>query len=171
MESRAICTVCQKGWTEDSFPEDSDIIAWANFEKDNIFEYGISGSFKLLSDRKFAEGDLLCNNCLKTFQHEPYLGVTCPVCQKSYQQYFTNMGFDCSADIMEDHIDCGYGSKYDSDRIAFVSERPAHLKLKTIICDFCIDKLIEAGVCQKPDWEEPSTTDIPLRAGNPPSQK
>lgn len=152
------CSNCHQSWNQDEFP-DGDVQAWAVFENNNIFTYVI-WQFKLLSDKTFVKNDVLCNKCLKTMKYEEYLGVTCSNCKKQYQSYFSDcMGYGCSADVHQDHIDCGYGSKYDDDQIKFIQEPPAWPTTnpttgRPVICDECITDLIQRGICQAPKTDD-----------------
>lgn len=152
MNQETRCSNCHRSREEDDFPK-GDLEGWAVFDNDdNVFSYILAGQFKLLSSKKFLKGDVLCNHCLWIMDYKEHLSVTCSNCKKQYMSYCDDsMGYGCSADICENHIDCGFGSAYDDDRLRFTSERPAHLTPGTIICDECIAALIQSGICQAPD--------------------
>ncbi len=153
------CTKCSKKWKDDQFPEGSDVLAWAMVRSKNTFDYGINGSFKLINPQTFGIADeklqdaLVCNGCLSTMSYEPLINIECDVCHKTFGNNDCEAGDGCAARVYDDHISGGYGSKHDSfghdDDIPFTNyERPAWLAYKSMICDGCIDSLLERGICQ-----------------------
>lgn len=151
------CTKCNVFWENAKFPKNSDVMCWANFSANNIFDYGLAGQFKLLSENdKFKNGDYLCNDCLKSMKYEAYLGTECEICHNKYPSLGYGMaGSHCAAWIYDTVISGGYGSKYDSmserENVRFKKERPKHLPFGSLICDPCIDKLIHEDVCLYPE--------------------
>src|SRR5690348_12613748 len=95
------CSNCQGEWVQEKFPSGNNIQTRAVFiDNNNTFEYGISGQYKLISEKIFQENDCLCNTCLEGMKYEEYLGVTCPYCKKAYQSLDDDdMGTGCSATI------------------------------------------------------------------------
>lgn len=76
---------------------------------------------------------------------------SCDFCKKIFEEIFedsTNQAIGCAAEVYETHIRGNYGSiKYDDHRIDFVSGVPKELKLGNVVCDECICRLIEKGIC------------------------
>jgi len=161
----SVCTACQKSWLEDSVPE-ANLHCWASFSENNVFDYGLAGQYKLLSDKVFSKGDTLCNQCLKTFKSKVHLSVSCSLCQKSHQSLFGQLGYGCDGDIYQNSICCGFGSKYDMLFVEFVQNSsesfklPDNLKNGDIICDLCIDQYLKSGICRIPDSNTDSTVSI-----------
>lgn len=76
----------------------------------------------------------------------------CNLCKKIFEELFensSNQAFDCAAEVYKTHIRGYYGSRYDDCRINFVGGMPNELKLGNIVCDECINELIEKGICVK----------------------
>jgi len=114
----------------------------------------------LVKSTKISEQD---NTCPETF--------SCKLCNKVFEELFphsSNQADGCAAQVYETHIRGYYGSKkYDDCRINFTNglasikiltdfEEPLasnksvdsrELKIGDIVCDDCIDKLIEKGIC------------------------
>lgn len=127
---------------------------WANFDSDNVFMLGGLIEYKLTSNNyNVKKGDSICNDCIKSIEYQPYLGIECDICHKKFISLGNGMeGHGCAARINDTSICCGYGSKFDSDdeSIKFVSERPNYLPYESLICDICIDELIKNGTCLPP---------------------
>lgn len=139
----------------------SDNMSWAIFFQDNIFSYGSSGEFKLISDNfHFKRRDRLCSNCLKSMKYEEYLGVECEVCHNKYKSLISghhNFGHTCSAMINDTSICASYGSNYEEQKVKFVTGRSVDLEFGAICCDNCISRLISDGICFLPkDKSEPN---------------
>lgn len=77
----------------------------------------------------------------------------CHSCNKTFEELFTcssNQALGCAAEVYETYIRGYYGSrKYDDHRIDFMENVQNDLKPGDIICDDCIDELIERGICAK----------------------
>lgn len=150
------CSQCKIMWKDAIFPKDTDVMSWAYFKSDNIFEYGWLGQFKITSENvNFKKGDHICNDCLKTIKYENNLTIECEICHKKYRSLGHGMkGDGCAAYIYDTIISGGFGSKYDSmsdsEAVRFKIERPKNLLHGALICDNCIDELIENGTCLKP---------------------
>lgn len=152
------CSKCNINWNDAKFPSDSSVLCWAKFRTDNIFSYGLAGEFKITSNNNcnFKNGDNICNDCLKSINYEKYLGTECDICHNKYPSMGLYMeGDNCASRIFDTIISGGYGSKYDSfserECVRFASERPKELPHGALICDVCIDKLIENGTCLEPE--------------------
>jgi hypothetical protein len=160
MEATPKCSQCHKQWSNNDtteFPDDQVVLAWAEFLSPTIFNYGLSGTFQLTegSVKSDEYPVAVCNSCLKAFQYEPYLNVTCGNCHEKYQGLFpslsTDQGYKCSASVNEIGIRGEYGScKYDDEVLKWthgiIPDSMRHVKN---ICDKCITTLIEQKVVER----------------------
>lgn len=128
------------------------IITVTKMLDDQRFVYGISGVFKFKEKLNLGKGDSVCNICLKKHEFEPYKSVECDLCKNKFQPCWESKtesvresGFGCAADVYYHegklHLYCGWGSKHDME----IYEVKTTIPEKSLICDVCVDKLIERG--------------------------
>jgi hypothetical protein len=153
------CCKCKIKWANAKFPKKTDVMSWCKFVSSDIFEYGLVGQFKVKSkNNNFNKGDYLCNNCLKSLKYVPFLSIECDICHKKYQSLGNDMeGDGCAAYVRDNIIEGGYGSGYDScstiECIRFLTKRPENIPNNALICDNCIDILIDNGTCLDPETQ------------------
>ena len=86
--------------------------------------------------------------------------IECQSCHQSYPAEFEgcSYGKGCGANVYDSHISCESRSSYchevmyddlDSNKVMFVTERPAKLQYRSIICDQCIGQLMTDGLCHQ----------------------
>ncbi len=157
------CVKCKRCWDEDVFPEGEDEKAWACLTGNSTFSYGRMKRFKFIENYEFDMG-YICNECLKGMKYEELNMINCDMCNMQYVHIFgTNDGFGCNADIKNNSIRIGYGSRFDyrsrdmmTDldnmiKVKFVNGRPESLKIGWNICDNCVQHLIDTTVCHYPE--------------------
>lgn len=83
------------------------------------------------------ENKVKCNSCNTEFDSM----------YQVQQNYVCMQANDCASDIRFDinEIHCDYGSRYDCNVYEFIKGEVPDWIEKGVICDICIEKLIDAG--------------------------
>ncbi|AGF85639.1 hypothetical protein QJ854_gp143 [Moumouvirus goulette] len=127
--------------------------SWARIINSKTFSYGLSGSY-ILTNGQFNTTGCICQNCLKKYEFEPYLSVECNKCKNRFQSCVpdsTTQGLNCASTVYDTYIIGFYGSsKYDEEKILFVTERPKNIGYRWTLCDSCITDLIKSDICLPP---------------------
>lgn len=160
------CFLCQGNCEAEN--DEHSMIVWGRLLETDKVEIGMQGIFDikncpLTAKKKLETFDktqiipyygTVCMHCLKEFELVPNLSVECSNCKKQFQQLFSECATQadgCAAVVKEDRIVGHYGSKFDSmspyEDVTFVSKRPENLQLDSTICDECIQKFIDDGIC------------------------
>ncbi len=143
------CVLCSRQWTVDAFSE-GPMQAWGTVVDKNVFCYGLAGCYEIINPTVDVFSGQICNTCLKDISYQEHFGIACDQCHQQFQgadDRNDKQGFGCSSEVDETRIYCGWGSKYDSERITFVTKRPDDIQVGSHLCDTCITKFIEDGVC------------------------
>lgn len=147
------CSLCSCKWKDNKFPDDS--LSWAYMWGKNMFSYK-NDIFEIETKIDISEEGQICNNCLGELEYKPYLSVKCGVCHNKFKALYDcmiNQADGCSSYVYDNGINCGYGSLLDGSYIKFVTERPKELCYGSSVCDLCIQKLIDDGICCKDEDE------------------
>ncbi len=150
-----LCNLCQKTHLDDEQP-DGSIPAWAKIVRKGIFEYFGFGVFEFVdSVPEVAELEVgcLCVDCLKEIKCKKYIGAKCSLCSKKFHNtYFPSssdlkLGYGCASKVDKKEIKTFSNSKYSHGKLLFLNDKPSYIEMGNIICDCCIDGLIEEEIC------------------------
>jgi len=113
---------------------------------------------KLSELDQFQEGDQVCIDCINQLEYKKCLSSICYMCKINYKSVHngTLQGNKCSSTVTDEYIIGSYGSYlYDGEKVIYKNRKPSYLKYGSNVCDSCITKLINDGVCILPirDYE------------------
>jgi hypothetical protein len=133
----------------------SAVKSWARFHSPTLFYYGMGGAFQTKGPVSFNTNNvdnwIVCDDCLKNIEYEPYKSIKCGLCNESFTALFDegDQGDGCASSITEKGIYCHYGSCKDEDKFTWTDGiMPKEFRNIKNICDTCIDKLVEKKVIE-----------------------
>lgn len=147
------CCLCKKDFkqNEDNWGENGRII------NDKMFKIGFDNIYKITDNKVLKERGIFCSSCLMTLNYKQYFGSKCSVCKKKYA--CDEYGYSkepCKWIIFDkviskhdiNHFENSNYFRKENEILEFVNERPKNFKFKKLICNFCVDKLIEEKIVQ-----------------------
>lgn len=115
----------------------------------NILCMGVGELYRVIDqDIPFDIGKI-CDNCLENYKYEPLETVNCHNCSKKYKTLWSidsDSGDTCEANVYDNYIMGGYYSCCDNIQLWYVDHKPDYLQLGSIICDECINHLIDEKI-------------------------
>ena len=149
------CYVCKTSTQINStynwytYVDTNRVVSWATVQS-----YKLDGLGSIKTEKYPVYICNLCINKFKLTEIDPDPATACEVCHKKYLSFHENCdwGYNCDSAIYDDAIICGVGSRYDDYELQWTSgERPVEYKNKKIICDSCIDHLINNNIVRTTD--------------------
>ena len=154
------CDLCEKFFDINDFPTDAVLLGWYKFKIKNSQPviFGLGEMYRINELPKIKHGtyaEKCCYPCAQSiFQNTDkyetwsYRPISCDLCHDTFPPGCNKEnGPHCACDIFATGIRGYYGSyDHDGSEYNFVRGKPRMLQDKRVLCDYCVNKLLEQKI-------------------------